>query len=191
MLLTQTAGLAQLRSFHTPQTRELLRVLLNATSAAEANLALQVLRGLIPEKPLVTACNLREVLRSLPASPFPMAVDTETLIKVADLTRDIAVLGKELPDGAEVCVTTAGNLVLDLIVKADGAKYYWTPIPAKHDFVNPAVVDLLITSSYLLDAIMDLVLAMGVVFNPKFYLSIEDFHMEYAAEAIMDLDNLF
>jgi hypothetical protein len=190
-LLTQTAGLGQLRSFHTSETRELFHVLLNASSAAEANLALEVLRGLVPEKPLVTACNLREVLRSLPASPFQMAVDTETLMKAAGLTRDIAVLGKELPDGVEVCVTTAGNLVLDLIVKADGEKHYWTPIPATHDFVNPAVIDLVITSSYLLDALMDLVRAMGVVFNPKFYLSIEDFHMEYAAEAIMDLDDLF
>ena len=36
-----------------------------------------------------------------------------------------------------------------------------TPIPATHDFVNPAVVDLVITSSYLLDALMDLVRAMG------------------------------
>jgi hypothetical protein len=76
-------------------------------------------------------------------------------------------------------------------VKAGGEKYYWTPIPATHDFVNPAAVDLVITSSYLLDALMDLTRAMGVVFNPKFYLSIEDFHMEYAAEAIMDLDELF
>ncbi|MDR3686414.1 MAG: hypothetical protein P4L93_05625 [Coriobacteriia bacterium] len=190
-MLTQTAGLGQLRSFHTSETRELFHVLLNATSAAEANLALEVLRGLVPEKPLVTACNLREVLRSLPCSPFQMAVDTETLMKTAGLTRDIAVLGKELPDGVEVCVTTAGNLVLDLIVKAGGEKHYWTPIPATHDFVNPAVVDLVITSSYLLDALMDLIRAMGVVFNPKFYLSIEDFHMEYAAEAIMDLDELF
>jgi hypothetical protein len=190
-LLTQTAGLSQLRSFHTPETRELFNVLLNATSAAEANLALEVLRGLVPEKPLVTACNLREVLRSLPPSPFQMAVDGDMLMRTAGLTKDIAVLGKKLPDGVEVCVTTAGNLVLDVIVKADGEKYYWTPIPVKNDFVNPAVVDLVIHSSYLLEEVIELIKCMGVVFNPKFYLSIEDFHMEYAAEAIMDLDDLF
>jgi hypothetical protein len=190
-LLTQTSGLTQLRSFHTPETRELFNVLLNATSAAEANLALEVLRGLVPEKPLVTACNLREVLRTLPCSPFQMAVDELTLMRTARLEKDIAVLGKKLPDGIEVCVTTAGNLVLDLIVKANGAKYYWTPIPRGHDFVNPAVVELAVTSGYLIDDVIELVKCMGVVFNPKFYLSLEDFHMEYAAEAIMDLDDLF
>jgi hypothetical protein len=190
-LLTQTVGLNQLRSFYTSETRELFSVLLNATSAAEANLALEVLRGLVPEKPLVTACNLREVLRTLPSSPFQMAVDTDTLMRAAELEKDIAVLGKRLPDGIELCVTTAGNLVLDLIVKAEGEKHYWTPMPARHDFVNPSVIDLVIASQYLLDSIIELVKAMAIVFNPKFYLSIEDFHLEYAAEAIMDLDDLF
>ena len=190
-MLTLTTGLNQLRPFYTPETRELFNVLLNATSAAEANLALEVLGGLVPEKPLMTACNLREVLRSLPSSPFHMAVDEQTLMRTAHLEQDIAVLGKELPDGIELCVTTAGNLVLDLIVKADGEKYYWTPIPIEHDFVNPAVVELAITSAYLLDEVIDLAKCMGIVFNPKFYLSLEDFHMEYAAEAIMDLDGLF
>jgi hypothetical protein len=190
-VLTTTSGLAQLRPFYTPETRELFNVLLNATSAAEANLALEVLRGLVPEKPLVTACNLREVLRALPSSPFQMAVDEKTLRRTAHLTKDIAVLGKKLPDGIEVCVTTAGNLVLDLIVKAKGEKYYWTPIPVVHDFVNPAVVELAVTSGYLVDEVIELVKCMGLVFNPKFYLSLEDFHMEYAAETIMDLDDLF
>ena len=190
-MLTTTSGLAQLRPFYTPETRELFNVFLNAVSAAEANLALEVLRGLVPEKPLVTACNLREVLQALPASPFQMAVDSDTLMRTAGLEKDIAVLGKELPDGVYVCVTTAGNLVLDLIVKAKGEKHYWTPIPVKHDFVNPAVVELAITSGYLIDEVIELVKCMGIVFNPKFYLSLEDFSMEYAADAFMDLDDLF
>ncbi|HEY5540569.1 MAG TPA: hypothetical protein VIL41_03840 [Coriobacteriia bacterium] len=190
-MLTVTTGLSQLRPFYTPETRELFNVLLNAASAAEANLALEVLRSLVPEKPLVTACNLREVLRTLPPSPFQMAVDEVTLVRTARLERNVAVLGKLLPDGIEVCVTTAGNLVLDLIVRAEGERHYWTSIPASHEFVNPAVVELAITSGYLIDEIISLIKCMGVVFNPKFYLSLEDFHMEYAAAAITDLHALF
>jgi hypothetical protein len=187
-----TAGLSQLRPHCNLQTRELLGVLLNATSAAEASLALEGLKGLVPEKPLVTACNLREVLQALPASPFVMSTDEQTLAKVAGLTRDIAVLGKTLPDGIEVCVTTAGNLVLDLIVRtAEGEKLFWTPIPVVNDFVNPRVVGLLLDSPYLLDEVIELVKCMGVVFNPKFYLSIEDFRLEYAAAAVIALDDLF
>ena len=46
-MLTLTSGLAQLRPYFTDENRDLFRVLLNATSAAEANLALQVL---IPDR---------------------------------------------------------------------------------------------------------------------------------------------
>jgi hypothetical protein len=191
-LLTVSAGLSQLRPHYTSETRELFATLLNATSAAEASLALEVLRKVVPEKPLVTACNLREVLQALPASPFAMSVDEATLVRVAKLDRNIAVLRKVLPDGVEVCATTAGNLVLDLIIRtADGEKHYWTPIPSTHDFVNPRVVDLVIDSPSLLIEVIELVKCMGVVFNPKFYLSIEDFRLEYAADMICALDDLF
>jgi len=165
--------------------------LLNATSAAEANLALEVLRKSVPEKALVTACNLREVLRTLPSTPFTMRVDEEILCKSARLERQIAVMKKNLPGDVELAVTTAGNLVLDVIVKHDGRKFFWTPIPIVDDYVNPEVVDLVVTHGYLLDELIDLVKCMGVVFNPKFYLSLEDWHMEYASDVMEGLGDLF
>lgn len=191
-MLQVTTGLSQLKTHYNPQTKELLGVLLNSTSAAEASLALEGLKGLAPEKALVTACNLREVLQAVPPSPFVMSTDEETLARVADLKRDIAALGKTLPDGIEVCITTAGNLVLDLIVRtADGQKLFWTPIPVELDFINPHIVGLLMDSPYLLDEIIEIIKSMGVVFNPKFYLSIEDFRLEYAAASFTALDDLF
>jgi hypothetical protein len=191
-LLTLTTGLFHLRPFYNAETRELFGALLNATSAAEASLSLDVLSESVPSKTLVTACNLREVLQSLPASPFVMSTDEATLIRVARLSRNIATLYKTLPDGIEVCVTTAGNLVLDLIVRsAEGEKLFWTPIPVTHEFVNPRVIDLVITSEFLLAEVIELVKCMGVVFNPKFYLSIYDFRLEYAAAAIGDIEDLF
>jgi quinol monooxygenase YgiN len=190
-VLTLTSGLAQLRPHYNDETRDLFRVLVNATSAAEANLALDVLRQLVPEKPLVTACNLREVLRALPSSPFTMRVDEATLQRTARLDRHIAALRKELPGNIELIVTTAGNLVLDIIVKHDGRKYFWTPVPVVDDYVNPEVVDLVVTSGYLLDEVIDLAKCMGVVFNPKFYLSLEDWCMEYAADVMQGIDDLF
>ena len=186
-MLTATAGLAHLRPHYTDGTRELLRVLLNATSPAEANLALDMLRHAVPEKALVTACNLREVLRTLPSSPFTMRVDEKTLMRTAGLEKHIAVMSKHLPDHLELVVTTAGNLVLDLIVKNHGQKYFWTPIPVRDDYVNPAVVDLVVKSGYLLDEVIDLTTCMGCVFNPKFYLSLEDWHMEYASDVMEGL----
>ncbi len=190
-MLTLSRGLAQLRPYFTDENRDLFRVLLNATSAAEANLALQVLSPSVPERTLVTACNLREVLRGLPASPFPMRVDEQTLIRTANLDKHTATLGRTLPDGLEVVVTTAGNLVLDLIVRDGSTKYFWTPVPVVDDFVNPEVVDLVVESDFLLDDAVDLIKCMGVVFNPPFYLSLDDFILEYASDALAGLGELF
>ena len=190
-MLTLTSGLSQLRPYYTDQNRDLLRVLLNATGVAEANLALGLLCDLVPEKPLETACNLREVLRALPSTPFAMRVDERTLVKTARLEAHMAAMSKTLPGGLELVVTTAGNLVLDVIVKHDAEKYFWTPVPIVDDYVNPDIVDLVVTSGYLLDEVIDLVKCMGVVFNPKFYLSLEDWTMENAADVIDDLGDLF
>lgn len=190
-MLTATTGLSQIRAHYDGESRDLLRVLLNATSAAEANLALEVLKDNVPEKALVTACNLREVLRALPTSPFAMRVDEETLARAAGLERRIAAMGKELPDGIELVVTTAGNLVLDVIVKFRGEKYFWNPVPVTDDYVNTNVLDLAISSDWLLDAVIDLTNCMGVVLNPKFYLSLEDWHLEYASDVFAGLGDLF
>lgn len=190
-MLTATGSLTQLRPHFTGESRELLRVLLNSTSSAEANLALEVLRETVPEKALVNACNLREVLRSLPTSPFAMRVDEETLAKTAGLERRIAAMSKRLSDGLELSITTAGNLVLDVIVKDGDEKYFWNPVPVVDDYVNSAVVDLAIESDYLLNAVIDLSHCMGVVFNPKFYLSLEDWHLDYAQDVFEGLENLF
>ncbi len=190
-MLTLTTGLSQLRPHYTDDTRELFGVLLNSTSAAEASLALHVLKDIVPDRALVTACNLREALKSLPCSPFPMCVDEATLCKTARLDRRMAAMQKSLPGGIELSVTTAGNLVLDIIVKHDGEKYFWTPIPITDNYANPSVVDLVVTSGYLLDEVIELVKCMGLVFNPKFYLSLSDFHLENAADAFEGMDDLF
>lgn len=190
-MLTATTGLASIRPHYAHEARDLLRVLLNSTSSAEANLALEVLKLSVDEKALVSACNLREVLRSLPGSPFSMRVDEATLARTAGLDRRIAAMGKTLPDGIELVVTTAGNLVLDVIVKHGGEKYFFNPIPVTDDYVSGPVLDLIVDSEHLLDALIELVNCMGVVFNPKFYLSLEDFHLEYAADVFEGLGDLF
>lgn len=190
-MLTLTTGLSQLRPHYAEDTHDLFGVLLNSTSAAEANLALQVLSEIVPERALVTACNLREAIKSLPCSPFSMHVDEETLCKTARLDRRMAAMQKNLPGGIELSVTTAGNLVLDVIVKHKGEKYFWTPIPVTDSYVNPHVVDLLVRDGYLLDEVIELVKCMGLVFNPKFYLSLSDFHLENAADVFEGMGDLF
>jgi hypothetical protein len=64
-------------------------------------------------------------------------------------------------------------------------------VPVAEDFVNPDVVDLLIESEHLLGSVVELVKYMGVVFNPRFYLSLDDFTLEHALEALAGLEELF
>lgn len=169
----------------------MLRILLNSTSVAEANIALDVLSNTVPETTLVAACNMREVIRALPASPFPMAVDEATLCRSAGMERHMASMGKTLDDGIELIITTAGNLVLDIILKDRGAKFFWNPVPVTDDYVNGDVLDLLMTSDHLLPAVIELAEGMGMVFNPKFYLSLEDWHLEYASDVFAGMKDLF
>lgn len=190
-MLTATQNLSKIRQYYTPDTKYLFRILLNATSVVEANIALDLLLKTVPDRALVMAVNLREVLKSLPPSPFQMAVDEQTLVKVAGLEKHLAALTKVTPDSYEVVVTTAGNLVLDLIVKQGPDKYFWTPMPRTNDYICAELIDHLISSEWLLETVLELVKAMGMVFNPTLYLSLEDWHLEYASETMEGLDGLF
>jgi hypothetical protein len=191
ILITATSGLTQVRSQYHGERREMLRILLNSTSVAEANIALDVLALTVSESTLIAACNLREVIKELPASPFAMNVDEASLSRTANMERHMASMGKILPDGIELIVTTAGNLVLDIIIKDRGSKFFWNPMPVTDDYVNGSVLDLLITSDHLLDEVIALATAMGMVFNPSFYLSLEDWHLEYASDVFAGMRDLF
>lgn len=100
-------------------------------------------------------------------------------------------MGMELPDGTGLWVMTAGNFVLDIIVRLGDEKYYWNLVPVVDELVTPEVADLLINSDYLLTAAIEFTTTMGLVFNPKFYVSIEDWHLDNAAEVLGGLEGLF
>ncbi len=190
-VLTHATRLAKLRPYYTEDNRDLFRVLLNATSAAEANLALQVLTPLVPERTLVTACNLREVLRAMPESPFTMRVDEETLVRAAGLKKQLAAYSKVLPDGLELAVTTAGNLVLDVIIKDGDTKYSGLRCPCSTTSSTPRSSTLLVESDTLLDAVFDLVKYMGVSRESQVLSLLDDFTLEYASDTLAGLGDLF
>ncbi len=190
-MLKVTTTLQRVRAHYEGDTRELLRVLLNATSVAEASFALDALRERVPEKDLVVALNLREVIRTLPNAPFTMHVDDETLARTAGLTRGIAAMSKVLDEQTSLYVTTAGNLVLDIIIGIGEERHFWNPIPIADDYLNSEVVDHLVESPSLLDEVIALTHCMGVVWNPRFYLSLEDWLLEWAEDAYDDICDLF
>jgi hypothetical protein len=174
--------------------RELMRILLNAASPAEADFALHILRETVSEKDLLAAVNVREVLIELPACPFAMATDTETLVRVARLERDRSAWRRRFEDAEgpfAISVLGDGNLCYDVLVSDGERDLFWTPHPRNGAIIHPDALDLVMARETMLQELLGLIIAMGLPFSPTFYLSIDDWMLEYAQQAMTDLGSLF
>ena len=63
--------------------------------------------------------------------------------------------------------------------------------PGDDDIVHPDALDFLIGRQTMLHQLIELVKAMGMPFAPKFYLSLEDWMLQYAEDTMEDLHGLF
>ena len=189
-LISVTPSISRLQTAF-PEEPELFHSILNAASAIEVNLALDILRDTIPERTLVTAVNLREVLQSLPSFPCSMAVDDETLARVAGLQKDRLAWYKPLGSGLGLSVTTAGNFCFDLIVQDGDDAMFLTPFPQGSEIVNPRIIAAIMRHEGLLERVVELVIDMGVVFSPQPYMSLEDWSLDHAQAVMDDLIELF
>ncbi|MHB8705044.1 MAG: hypothetical protein ACYC77_00855 [Coriobacteriia bacterium] len=191
-VVTITRSLPVLQEYYA-EAPELFSAVLNARSQFEANLALDIMRETMPERVLIAAVNLREVLLALPAYPCTMAVDDQTLAKIAGMRKDRAMYRKRIKGARnfELGINTAGNFVFDLIVEVDGRSLLWvSPTPAT-DVINSDIVPHLVENDRLIRAIIELANDMGLVFNPPFYLSLEDWNMEHCQQTLSDVQALF
>jgi hypothetical protein len=181
------SALADLATRTGNEEGSLIRSAVNATSTTEAGFAV----GL---RTLVAALNLREILRELPESPFTMRTDFDTLAKVSELQHRgqswVKTLGREA-SAPEIELLGQGNLCYDVIVRVGDASSFLKPGPVNGDFVKPAALELLLEHEDLLREIIELTQAMGVVHNPRFYMTVEDWQMEHAAESLAGLADLF
>jgi hypothetical protein len=189
-----TIAYMSLRELYHGQDGVLLKPVLNSASVAEAGFAVGLLRDRVPERVLVGALNLRETLSELPASPFPMPVDFETLARIGDLTRFKSswVRQGEGTDGRfEVEVLGQGNLCYDVVIAAGKKRSFFKPGPIAAELLKPAALDLVMSRDGLLRDVVELVKAMGIVYNPHFYMTIEDWQFEHAADSLGELEDLF
>ncbi len=183
----------EIRSYYAADP-DLLRIVINATSWVEASLAIGLLGEKVPEKSLVTGANIREAIKELPRCPIAMAVDFETLARVADLTRVGSGWEREYADPAgdyTIVLLGEGNHCYDLVVRAEGRTYMWMPRDCDEDFLNPDIIDLVLQRSTLLKNVIDLVGEMGLAFSPIFYLSLDDWRAEYAETLFGEVVDVF
>lgn len=187
-------ALTEVGLFYHSEDQDLVRILLNAASSAEANLAVVALRDTLPEKSIVTAVNLREVLIALPQCPCPMPIEVGQLAKVAGLTKVRGSYTRLFQDDAgpyDLVVLGDGNLCYDICIAAEGRSVFLKPVPTVHDIVHPDALELIMRHESLLEEIISLTKSMGLVFNPTLYMSLEDWGLEHAMDAMKDFGGLF
>lgn len=185
--------LAQTR-LHYSSDPDLYRVVLNAVSWVEANLAVELLSESVPEKALVTVANIREAVKELPRCPTPMAIDFEDLARVWSLERLGSAWARSFEDergGFTILLLGDGNYCYDIVVRADGQTLMWMPRNSEDDFLNPDVLDLIMEHPPVLGHVIELLQAMGLPFYPTFYLSLEDWRQEYAQTMFEEIVDIF
>lgn len=190
-----TTVTSDLRELAASENGELLRDLVNSVSQVEAGLALGIMRERgVPDRVLVKALNLREILAEMPASPFPMRVDFEMLARINDLFHRLGSYHKNYQDDEGrfyIELLGQGNLCYDMVVGVGNKKAFLKPAPIGADYVRPAALDLLLSREEMLREIILIVHSMEVVFNPTFYMSVDDWLMEHAAESLVGIEGLF
>ncbi|MDO8964469.1 MAG: hypothetical protein Q7W30_08280 [Coriobacteriia bacterium] len=185
----------EVRAVATTGDGDLLRTLVNSVSQVEAGLALGILRDKgVPDRTLVRMLNLRELLMELPASPFPMRVDFDMLSRLNGFTSRLGCYSRNYsdPEGRfRIEVLGQGNLCYDIVVCVGKQKAFLKPAPVKADFVRPEALELLLAREEMLREVIEIVRSMGMVFNPNFYMSVDDWLMEHAAESVLGMEDLF
>ena len=183
-----------LRQLHATDTGVLLNAVTNATSLTECGFAIELLRDRLPERTIVGALNLRETLDELPSTPFAMPMEFERLARVADLAcrRTSWIQSGSGPDGAfELELLGQGNLVYDLVLHHGDDRAFFKPGPVGGTLITPLALDLVMRCDGLLRAIVELTKSMGVVYNPHFYMKIEEWQFEHARDSLGELSDLF
>ncbi|MRR10924.1 hypothetical protein EG835_00160 [bacterium] len=172
---------------------DLHHVVLNAASWVEANLAVELLADSVPEKALVTIANIREAIKELPRCPITMAGDFESLAQAWRLEPDGSGWSRTFEDGDTgytIMLLGDGNYCYDIMIRTGGRTLALMPKDSE-DFLNPDIIELIIECPSVLGNVIALIQAMGLVFYPTFYLSIEDWRQEHAQAVFEEVLELF
>lgn len=172
---------------------DLHQVVLNAASWVEANLAVELLAETMPERALVTMANLREAIKELPRCPITMATDFESLSQAWGLSHEqsgwIRAFDEEA-SGYSIVLLGEGNCCYDIAIRTGDRTLMWAPND-QDDFLNPEIIELVIECPSVLSNVIALIQAMGLVFYPTFYLSLDDWRQEHARAVFEEVVELF
>lgn len=191
-MLTTVRELDKLRLLYSGECRDTMRVFLSTASSAEADLSLCAMRDALPERTLVSLANLREVIADLPVPPCSMRVEARAVAQISGYAKQKNSWAKSVgAGGREIFILAEGNLLFDIVLGDGEERVFLVPPGRGEDRINPRAIDLLMDHAGLLEELTELTIHMGLVFNPTFYLSLDDWHLEHAAESLQGLSDLF
>ena len=172
---------------------ELARMVVNARSAAEMQLALGVLRAELPESELLDLANVRESLADIPVPVFRTGAELSILERAAGWECEGRSFRTERSSGAGLFgleFVGDGNAVEEMAVWADGGRLVLHGEDSG-EFVSQPVLDLMFEHDTLLDAVVEALRLLGVGYLPRFHMSLEEFTLENVADGIAELNGLF
>ncbi len=172
---------------------ELARMVVNARSAAEMQLALGVLRGELAEGELLDLANVRESLADVPVPVFRTGAELSMLERVAGWAWEGRALRAE-------CTSTAGayglefvgdgNAVEEIAVWVGDERFSWHEKDSG-EFVTEQVLEAILEHDTLFDTVVEALRLLGVGYLPRFHMSLEEFTLENVADGIAELNGLF
>ena len=166
------------------QESDLVRTLVNARSTSEANLALVVLKDLVPDDSLVFFVNLRELLSELPPTPFSAGCELEILERV---------LGYEKGPGSyrRAFYSKGGVFGLEFFGEANrvdrieivSLDAHIVLREAEDELVESDALETFLEYEDLGDTIVEALRNLGMPLSPRFYYTVADYVMENGAES--------
>jgi len=161
-----------------------VQILLNATSPAQVDAAVALLRQHLSEDELVRLVNLREVLSDVPTPPFTAGTELDVLGRVLDYEHTGRSWRSLVDSPRGVCgieFIGDGNAVAGVVLHTLEGRVVLHG--AADSLVSPAALDVLTRYEELAEALMDALREIGMPLAPLFYLSMDDFLAEHAADA--------
>jgi len=184
--LTQAAGHAR------SEYGDLVCVLVNSRSSAEAALAASILRLRVPDAHIVSLCNLRELLSEIASTPLVVPERLEMLGRLLGYQRDGDSWSLRMGgcDRARMIEFIGdGNRVDTIVLHAGDLKIPLTGVDS--DFHSTEAAQALLADTEWCDGLLEALSALGLPVTPRFYMSVNDYMSEHAGAALSDIKALF
>jgi len=171
---------------------DLVKVLVNSRSNAEATLAATILRGRIPDLELVMLFNLRELISELPAEPFWVPHELEVLGRVLDYRSTGATWRKSFePQGSPAALEFVGDGNRIDSVWMHSSRLKTALVGPNTDFIGEQAIEAFVSSGDLGEGLVDALRALGHDLAPRFYFNVEDYMVENAVATLDDIRAIF